>query len=330
MAYSAGSTILDDDYNIFVTGNAAGTGDHGVANANSVWGTGTSDKGYGQSGTLSAVAASNTITATQWSTLLSRISTIASHQGSSITAITSPVAGNTISAYVALSTNITTIYTNRGNAAASGTDITAGGSVSNTTSFYTQAQVTTTVTFANAASARYFFNAGGMIRMTPIRSGTANTKSTDWNTLATACGTVVFTGGTATQTIAGTAYTGTTKIGGSGTPNILLTTTGFYDLTAGAAATTIFRQYSTNPTHYYSSNYISITAALNSASTVLTLVMTFRDDDWDTTSYPNGTPTTEDLVQGTTGMTLVVRPPSTTYLTNTWGTPSISGSIAYT
>ena len=27
MTYSAGNTIVDDDYNIFATGNAAGTGD---------------------------------------------------------------------------------------------------------------------------------------------------------------------------------------------------------------------------------------------------------------------------------------------------------------
>ena len=53
MAYSVGSTILDDDYNIFATGNAAGSGDNSVNNINSILGTGTGDKGYGQTNTLS-------------------------------------------------------------------------------------------------------------------------------------------------------------------------------------------------------------------------------------------------------------------------------------
>ena len=30
MAYSQGDTILDDEYNTFVTGDAAGSGTHGV------------------------------------------------------------------------------------------------------------------------------------------------------------------------------------------------------------------------------------------------------------------------------------------------------------
>ena len=34
MTYSTGSLIIDDDYNIFATGNAAGTGDTSVANIN--------------------------------------------------------------------------------------------------------------------------------------------------------------------------------------------------------------------------------------------------------------------------------------------------------
>ncbi len=45
MTYSAGNTIIDDDYNIFATGNAAGTGDDSVANINSVWGAGSTEYG---------------------------------------------------------------------------------------------------------------------------------------------------------------------------------------------------------------------------------------------------------------------------------------------
>ena len=61
MAYTSGDTILDDHYNIFVQGGASAV-DHNTANVNTVWGSGTGDKGYGQSGTLSTVSAGTTIT----------------------------------------------------------------------------------------------------------------------------------------------------------------------------------------------------------------------------------------------------------------------------
>ena len=49
MAYAQGDSILDDHYNIFATGNAAGSGDHSVANINTIWGSGDGvNKGYGQ------------------------------------------------------------------------------------------------------------------------------------------------------------------------------------------------------------------------------------------------------------------------------------------
>jgi hypothetical protein len=62
MAYTSGDTILDDHYNDFAT------------SVNAIWGTGTGDSGYGESSTVSAVSAGATITATQWTTLLARIS----------------------------------------------------------------------------------------------------------------------------------------------------------------------------------------------------------------------------------------------------------------
>ena len=106
MAYTSGDNILDTHYNGFAT------------SVNSVWGAGSGDSGYGQTSTVSAVAAGNTVTAAQWTTLLGRISSMASHQGSSITAISNPSAGTTISAFTAISTNITTVTNNRLNAAA--------------------------------------------------------------------------------------------------------------------------------------------------------------------------------------------------------------------
>ena len=330
MAYTSGSTILDDDYNIFVTGNASGTGDDNTANTNTVWGVGTGNKGYGQAGTLSPVSVGATITATQWTSLLNRISTLANHQGSTITSITNPTTGDVIEAYAALNSNLTTVFNNRLNAAGNGTDITAGGSVSGTTAWYIEAKTTTTITFGSANEARYFFNSGGIIQLTPIRSGTNNTKSTDWNTLATEVGTIAFTNGSS-SVISGQTYTGTDKLGGSGTVSSIASTTGFYDLTPGGSEISIFKQFTdTSP---YTANFIEVGVALNSASDELTFTMTFRDDATDTKedqNAPTPNPQTLDQVQGTTGCTHVVRPPSTTYISNSWGTPTISGTIAYT
>jgi hypothetical protein len=311
MAYSTGSTIIDDDYNIFATGNAAGTGNNAVANINTVWGTGTTTRGYGQTNTVTPVSAGNTITATQWTTLVTRMTNIAEHQDTSITAIGNPSAGDTISVFAALQSNITSIYNNSLNAAANGTDDTTNGTTTTTSAWESSAETTKTITFSSAAALRYFFNAGGQIRFSFSRSGgSASTRNTSWSDLLTATGTLVYTGSGTSKTIAGTTYLGLSKIGGSGSPSVFVTGTGVQNFTPGAAATTVFTQASS--TYLYTSNSISITAALNATSTVFTLVATLLDNE---TRVP-------DVIDGTLTMNTVIRPPSTTYLTNTGGTPT--------
>jgi len=312
MAYSTGSVILDDDYNIFATGNAAGTGDNNVANVNTVWGVGTGDKGYGQTTlpVLSPVSAGATVTATQWATMLNRISSAASHQGSSITGISNPVAGDTISAYAALSANITTIFNNRLNAAASGSTSTTN--TDRTTSWTSSVTFTQTITWSSADAARYFFNAGGRITLSWSRSGgSVNDQNTAITNLCTACGTLTFTAGTGTQTISGGSFTGTTKTGGSGSPTIA-TTTGWYDLTSSNVQ--VFTQSASS---YYGYEGNSITVNLRNATSSTQLVVT-------STIVKSGGLTTVD---GTLRAALSVIPPSTTYLTTaSWGTPTVSGS----
>jgi len=322
MAYSAGSTILDDDYNIFATGNAAGTGDNNVANVNTIWGTGTLDKGWGQSSPVTAVSAGSVITATQWTTLLNRCTTIANQTNTSLSSITNPNAGDTITAYAALSTNISNIFTNRNNAAAVGSTITASGAASTSTPWSVSQTFTHTVTFANAASARYFFNAGGRITLSFSLTGYSGAKSTGWFNLLTACGTLNFTTGTSTQTIAGTSYTGTTKTGGSGTPTTLLSGVGFYDLTTSNQE--VFKQY--DATYLYTANYVTVNVQANAAAgsaTVITITSALIDDA--NTSGAGGT--ADEQVDGTLTGTVTAIQPSTTYLTNTWGTPTLSASL---
>jgi len=321
MAYSTGSVILDDDYNIFATGNAAGTGDNNVANVNTVWGIGNTDKGYGQTTlpVLSAVTAGQTVTATQWATMLNRISSAASQQGSSITPITNPVAGDTISAYAALSTNITTIFNNRLNCAAVGTSITSGGAVSRATSWATSVTFTQTVTFASGDAARYFFNSGGRITLSYSRTGgSSNDQNTAISNLLTACGTINITAGTGTQTIAGGSFTGTTKTGGSGSPTIA-STTGYYDLTTSNVQ--VFTQ-SASSYYGYEGNSVTINVRTNGAQgsngdtgSVITIATTIAKSGGLTT------------VDGTLTATSTLIPSATTFLTTTsWGTPTLAGS----
>jgi len=322
MAYSSGSVILDDDYNIFATGNAAGTGDDNVANINTVWGSGTGDKGYGQTNTVSAVSAGSTITATQWATLLTRMTSIANHQGTSITAISNPSAGDTIEAYAALSTNITNIFNNRNNAAANGSDITANGTTTTSSTWDVRAVTTKTVTFADAASLRYFFNAGGMIRMSFSLTGGSDAKSLEWADLLSDAGTIVVTGAAASKTIAAVAYTGTTKIGGSGTPTTLATGTGVFDYTG--TDTLIFKQFADSAP--YTANYIEIDAKIS--TNVITFTVTLEDAAADTIAPDgSGSGNALDVVDGTLTMTTAVRPPSTANLNaNTWGTPTMNAA----
>jgi len=306
MTYSAGNTIIDDDYNIFATGNAAGSGDNNVANINTVWGSGTGDKGYGQSSTLSAVSAGNTVQATSWANLVARNTSLANHQGSSITAITQPSAGNTIEAYAALSSNITTTFNNRNNATGSGSDSTVN-SVS-TSGWNNSSTLSKTFTFSSANAYRYFFNAGGMIRLSWSRSGgTSSTQNTTWSNLLTAAGTLVLTGAAASKSIAGTSYTGLTKIGGSGSPTTLVTTEGAYALNGTPSLN--FKQVPSAP---YGANEIEV--SYSTSATVITIYTDLSDD------YAPPDPGSPDNVDGTLTQVSTIRYPSTTYLSNTWGT----------
>ena len=317
MTYSAGGLIQAVDYNTFAQGGASPS--DSVANVNTIWGTGTLDKGWGQSSPVSTVSAGSTVTATQWTTLFNRFVTEASQTGTSITAIVNPTTGDLIAVKNNFSTNLTSVFTNRNNAAGVGTAITASGVATRSTSWVTSLTATHTITFADANSARYFFNAGGRITWAGARSGgTASAQNTGWTNLLTACGTLNWTTGTSTQTIAGSSYTGTTKVGGSGSPSTYLTGTGFYDLTT--LDQEVFKQL--DSTYLYTSNFVSINIKANAAAgsaTVITITVLFSDAH---SAYEPGT-----FVDGTLTSTITAVQPSTTYLSNTWGTPVLASSI---
>ncbi len=319
MAYSAGGLIEATDYNGFVSTTSG-------ANVNTVWSTGSTDSGWGQSA-LATVAAAGTVTATQWASLVNTIASMGSQTNTTITARSAPIAGNTIEILAALNTDLTNITANRLNAVANGTQYTAWTGTNSKTAATSGATwsitFVNTVTFASADAARYFFNAGGRIKIDVSKTATGATGDPEWNDLAnTLCGDIFITGGTATQTIAGANYTGTTKTGGTGTPNILLTTTGWYDLTAGAAATVVYKQFA--DTAPYTSNFIQHSIAKGAGSDTLVITTLWSASDGGPIS---GGTASSGATPGTAPTSIVTYfPPSTTYLTASWGTPTVAAT----
>jgi hypothetical protein len=331
MTYTVGGLIQATDYNTFAGNTTAGL--------NRVWSTGAGDAGWGQTD-ITNVSTSDTVTATQWATIVNNLATSGTQTGTTLTSRTAPVTGNIIGILANVSTDITSVTTNRGNAIASGTEY---GVFSGTTSKTTgtgsgQAAwtitFTHTITFPSANQARYFWNAGGIVRLKYGKSSTGTDADADWNAFAGLCGAINLTGRVngATQTIAAQAYTGTTRIGGTGgTQTTLATTTGWYNLTA--SPTTIFQLNDTvSP---YSTNFIR-TQATATSSTVLTLTTVWSDDGTAvvgaTANISGGTGVTSPATAigaATAPTTLVTYiPPSSATLSNSWGTPAIAASVA--
>jgi len=319
MTYSAGNLIVASDFNGFASTNSG-------ANLNAVLSF------YGQSN-ISTVSTGAVVSATNWATLNGNITLLANHQGTTITSRVNPVAGNTITILSNLNTDLTNINTNRQNASTSGaqyttwtgtaskTSATGSGGASWTITF------TDTVTFANATAATNFWNAGGLVKIEFSKSSTGTDADPDWNDFAnTICGDVYISGDATSKTIANTVYTGTTVIGGTGTPTTLTTGTGWNQLTANAV--TVYQQF--NSSYVYTNDYIEITAS--KSSTVLNLTITWfsalRDFPGASRNISGGTATT-GISFGTAPTTVVTYfPPSSTYLTNTWGTPTVASSVA--
>jgi hypothetical protein len=320
MTYSAGGLIQATDYNGFASTTTNG-------NVNAIWGAGAGSYGYGQSSTLSTVSTAGTVTATQWADLVNRISSIGSHTGVTITSRSAPTTGQTITILNNLSTDLTNLYTSRANATSSGATIApATGTwwqATNTPNSAWTITTTHTITFANAAAARYFFNSGGLIKWETSKTSTGTEADTEWNDLAgTLDGTIYLSGANTAHSIAGTAYTGTTKVGGTGTPTTLNTTVGFYNLTT--VASTLYDQYADSSP--YTSDHIRLQAAVNDNTNPSVITYTTA---WINAS--SATPGSTEVITGGvagTGPTTVVSyvAPETTYIANTWGAITISAT----
>jgi hypothetical protein len=312
MAYTAGDNILDDHYNGFVT------------DLNTLWGTASGTTGYGQGSPLSSTSAGASITATQWETLLSRLELMGSHQSTSGVDHATISAGDTIAAISDLSTDISTITTNRGNLHAHGTDITANSN--NTSTWATHTTFTATANFADDTSAKEFFNCGGIVGISfTNQGGGSGSKDTGWSNLISAFGTVWLTSaglsGPATSvTLAGVSYQGTDKKGGSGSVTTEANT-GFFGLTGSYVET--FKQY--DSTYLYTSNYITCRYSYNSGTGDISIEVKLFDDA-NTSGNPGATQ--DETINLNIQCDLTIRQPSTTYVSNAWGTPTASVSYS--
>lgn len=313
MTYAQYGTIQNTDYNDLI-GTSPGTT---ASKLNTVWAVGGSTAGYGQTA-LANVAVGSTVLSTDWANLVNRTSNAAQHQASTISSVTAPVAGGTISYLSAIPTNLTTIYTNRLNAAGQGTttstNSTQGSAWLNILTF------TQTATFANGDAARYFFNAGGQLAITVSQPGTTGAGLL-FNNLASNVGTVVLSApSSGTITVGGTSYNGISKIGGGGNAPTISQNNGYYALTTSNA--NVFTQTaSTGPSSYLSS-FIRVivksngTQGSNSDAGSVITIYTIWDEVPNGLSVPLGAVTT-----------LTVRPPSTSYISNSWGTITLASSV---
>ena len=301
MAYQTGDTILDDHYNGFANDNSPN-------NINKIWGTGNADYGYGQSNTISTVSAGSTVTAAQWNTVLDRMQSIKNHQGSSISTGAGTLSGgDPIQAILTISTDITTLGTNRLNV--TGAAVTTSSSVTGTRTF-TGTWTTSTIhevsyTFASVDAARYFFNAGGKIRWNGSMNGfTANFKALDWENLLETRFNLFEFGATSSS------------ISGNGTLSTNNASTGYYDL-AGTGYNTIFKMFGGQLTYsYYNTNFIQVdvktngTAGSNAANgNVITVKVTMSDASADEAGA-------DDQINGNLVSTWGYSKPNTTYLNN--------------
>jgi len=308
MAYAQFATIDAADFNTLVGGNPTTT----VNTLNATWATGGGTAGYGQTAVGNVTVGTNILASTQWASLVANTASAASHQGSSITSVSTPVAGGVITYNAAIPTNLTTIYTNRLNAAAQGSTTTNTATRGSTWS--NQLTFTHTATFANGNAARYFFNAGGQIKMTVSHPGSSGIDLL-FNNLAS---NVAPTSGSVS--IAGTSYNGITKIGGGGNAPTISQNNGYYALTTSNA--NVFTQTaSTGPSGYLSS-FIRFIVQSNGtqgsngdAGSVITIYTI-----WD--EVPDG------LVVATgSATTMTLTPPATTNIANTWGAVTLSGTV---
>jgi hypothetical protein len=297
MAYSAGDTILDDEYNAFVNNSSSPFGYNHFA------GTGSAQYGLGQSA-ISTVSAGGTVQAAQWNTLMTGIDAIANHTNDTMTSRGAVSAGNTIAIRAAVAADLATLAASVAGGSTSATALTTSSAkqTSSSSSTWTGSHtVEHSVTFSDANKMRHFFNAGGKIRVAKSRTGNgatgggATTKDSNWTNLYAALGNIDIASQASTRS--GSGETLTTN----GLAN------GFHDISTSYVH--LIRL--TEATSPYTANYIDVHVKLNAAvgsATIMTVKTTANDGAADDT-YTSGNTSSVDATpdrNGTHAATIAV------------------------
>ena len=303
MGYTAGDTILDDEYNVFVNSSSSPFGYNHFA------GEGALQYGLGQT-EIPTVVAGGTVLASHWNSLFTGIDTIANHTNDTMTTRGAVSAGDTIAIKAAVATDLATLAASvaGGSVNATALDTSSAKQTSSASGAWTTNHtVEHTVTFANANTMRYFFNGGGKIRVLGDRTGSglagdggseSNTKDADWTQLLAAVGN--FDIGSTVSTRSGSGETVTTN----GLDK------GFYDLSTGY--TVLLKLTSDNGS--YTDNYVEISAKTNAApGTAVSITVKFdsRDGSADNTFTAGNTSNIDsqvDRVGVTRVRTFVISP----------------------
>ena len=275
MGYVAGQTILDDEYNTFVNSSSAPYGYNHFA------GTGALNYGLGQTEIATNVAG-DTITAAEWNSLFTGMDNIANHTNDTLTSTAARSAGDTIAVKSALEADLASLAAEVAGGSTSATAISAGSELRSSTSStrWTGSHIVEhSITFANNNALRWFFNAGGTMRMSFTRNsnggGSATSKDSSVDELISAVGNFDLKSGVSTRS--GSGETVTTN----GLAN------GVFDL--GTGYTVLLKLTQSSGT--YTSMYIDIQAKLNAAiASAVTVTMYYRlvDVDSGDSGYTSG------------------------------------------
>ena len=166
--------------------------------AQSLVGTGSETRGYGQTVQSSDVFTGNAITKAQWDLLRYDIINIKFHQDGILPGIITVNVGDPIG-FGASSPNsnydtlLETAIVNRFQIAGSQSVVNSAASQTYTTPWSTSLTATLTCTFSTANEARYFFNSGGKVRFTTSLSGVSSTPQINaWTNFLASVGTQSF------------------------------------------------------------------------------------------------------------------------------------------
>jgi hypothetical protein len=252
--------------------------------AESLLGTGSTTRGYGQTVQSVDVFTGNTITKAQWDALRFDIINIRLHQDGVLPNIVQinvgdPIVFGASNPNTNYDTLLETATINRFQIANNQAVITSRGTVTTSSAWSVSATMTATVAFSNATDARYFFNSGGKIRIeSTLTGGSSTAQVTAWrNILATV---------------------GTRSFGADTDPFV-----NYYTLTNSFQ--TYFQSSLSTP---YSANNIRFEARTDvsnnstGTATVLTLRVTLFDNYVD--PGPDGPPFTGDEVDGTLSISI--------------------------